>query len=145
MIPFGVLIVAFALFRIAGLILVPVLDGWQPALRAALVPMFFLTASAHWGKRRADLVRMVPPLFPAPELLVTLTGVLEIIGSIGLLVPATARAASFGLTVLLIAIFPANVYAARHGLAIQGRTAMPLPLRAALQVVFVAAVLAAGC
>jgi uncharacterized membrane protein len=143
-IPFVVLVVAFALFRIVGFTVLPVLDAWQPALRAALVPMFLLTASAHWGKNRVDLVRMVPPVFPAPESLVALTGILEIGGALGLLVPATVRLASFGLALLLLAIFPANVYAARHGLTIGGRPVTRLPLRAALQVVFIAAVLAAG-
>jgi uncharacterized membrane protein len=44
--------------------------------------MFLLTASAHWGKRRRDLIRMVPGVFPQPDLLVTLSGMLEIVGAI---------------------------------------------------------------
>jgi len=51
------------------------------ALRLALSGMFLLTASAHWGKRRPDLIRMVPSVFPRPDLLVTFTGVLEILGA----------------------------------------------------------------
>lgn len=109
------------------------------ALRFALAGMFFLTASAHGGKRRPDLVRMVPPGFPRPALLVTLTGILELLGAIGLLLPATARYAALGLAMLLIAIFPANVYAARQRFTIAGRPVEPLARRTVLQIVFLAA------
>jgi len=57
-----------------------------------LAGMFFLTASAHWGRRRADLIRMVPKNFPRPDFLVTLTGTCEILGAIGITIgdkPAT--------------------------------------------------------
>lgn len=75
--------------------------------------MFLLTASAHWGKRRLDLIRMVPPAFPRPASIVTITGYLEIAGSIGILIPVVSLAASIGLLFLLLAMFPANVLAAR--------------------------------
>jgi uncharacterized membrane protein len=116
--------------------------GWLSALRFALAVMFFFTASAHWGRRRADLIRMVPRAFPRPDLLVTTTGVLEIMGAIGLLVTPLAPYAAIGLTVLLVAIFPANVRAARADLTIGGRRATPLALRATIQIIFLAATLA---
>lgn len=56
--------------------------------------------------------RIVPPMFPRPKLLVLISGGAEILGGIGLLVPRTRRPAAFGLAVLLIAVFPANVYMA---------------------------------
>ena len=74
----------------------------------------------------------------------TTTGLLEILGAIGLLIPMTARAASICLALLLVAIFPANVRAARQNLTIGGRPPTPLPLRALLQVVFIAALGIAG-
>lgn len=87
---------------------------------------------------------MVPPSLPFPELLVTLTGVAEVAGAVGLVVPRTAPWAASGLALLLAAMFPANVHAARAGLEIAGAPVTPLPLRAVLQVVLVGAVLAAG-
>lgn len=119
-------------------VLLPLL-GWWDALRIALAAMFLLTASAHWGRRRGDLIRMVPPAVPRPDVMVTLTGILELAGALGLLVPAVAPWAATGLTLLLVAIFPANVRATREGLTIGGRPATPLVLRALIQVVFVAA------
>lgn len=143
MIPFLVLITLFAVLTGLGALRLPTAFGWPVALRLALAGMFFLTASAHWGKRRPDLVRMVPPAFPKPALLVTLTGILELLGAIGLLVPATARYAALGLALLLAVIFPANVYAARHQFTIAGRPVEPLARRAVLQIVFLAAAMAA--
>ena len=106
--------------------------------------MFLLTASAHWGASRPDLVRMVPPFFPRPGLIVGITGWLEILGAIGLLIPVTASWASACLAILLLAMFPANIRAARHGLTIGGRNATALPLRTLLQVIFIVALLTAG-
>jgi uncharacterized membrane protein len=144
MVPFLVLLVVFALCRASGWMGVAFFGEWQHCLRVALAAMFLLTASAHWGAKRADLVRMVPPVFSRPELWVTLTGVAEIAGALGLLFSATLKAASIGLTLLLVAIFPANVRAAREHLTIGGREVPGLAVRALLQAVFLGAVIAAG-
>ena len=142
MVPFGVLIVLFALLSIAGYFEVPVAFGWWTSLRLALAGMFLLTASAHWGRRRRDLIEMVPPYFSRPDLLVSVTGVLEVLGAIGLVIPALAPYAALGLAFMLIAIFPANVHAARKHLAIAGRPVEGLVIRASLQGVFLAAAIA---
>lgn len=143
MVPFFVLLASFVFFWGVGW-WVPWLAPWPVALRWALASMFMVTATAHWGSRRADLVQMVPDALPAPEVLVTLTGVLEIVGAIALLVPATAPAAGAGLAVLLIAMFPANVYAALNELTLSGAPVTPLLPRTLLQLVFIAACAAAS-
>lgn len=56
--------------------------------------------------------RIVPPMFPQPRLLVLISGGAEILGGVGLLIPRTRRPAAFGLAVLLVAVFPANIYMA---------------------------------
>jgi uncharacterized membrane protein len=142
MIPIIVLAVLFAALSLAGRLGLPFVWGWWTSLRVALAGMFLLTASAHWGKRRSDLVRMVPPVFPKPDLLVTITGVLEIVGALGLLHPYTARPAAAGLCLLLFCLFPANVRAANEKLTIGGRPVPPLLQRTAIQVMFVASTLA---
>ena len=113
--------------------------GWWSALRIALAVMFLLTASARWGKRRDDLIRMVPEALPRPGLLVTVTGICEILGAVGLLITRAAPVAALGLTLLLIAVFAANVRAARQAISIGGRPTTRLPARAIIQVVFLAA------
>jgi uncharacterized membrane protein len=104
--------------------------------------MFLLTASAHWGKRRSDLIRMIPPSFPRPDLLVTMTGVLEVLGAIGLIVPKIAPYAALGLALMLLAVFPANIHAARQRLTIAGRPVEALIPRTLLQIVFLMATIA---
>jgi uncharacterized membrane protein len=144
MLPFLVLMASTLVLRAFGAAGVPALQSWTICLRGALALMFLLTSSAHWGKRRPDLIRMVPAAFPRPDLIVTITGVLEILGALGLLFPATASAAAVCLAVLLIALFPANARAARQRLTIAGEPATPLLLRTLLQIVFIAALIAAG-
>ena len=138
MIPFVVLVTLFAVLSIVDYFL-PVSYGWWTSLRLALAGMFLLTASAHWGRRRADLIRMVPSAFARPDILVTVTGILEICGALGLLVPALAPYAALGLTLMLIAVFPANVNAARRELKIAGRQVESLVPRTLLQCVFLVA------
>ncbi|MEV0651122.1 DoxX family membrane protein [Phytomonospora sp. NPDC050363] len=145
MAPLIALIGGFAVLRVLGLAGVDALDGWQPAVRGGLALMFFMTGVAHFvGKLRADMIRMVPPRLPNPTLLVNVTGVLEILGAIGLLIPATARFAAIGLALLLVLMFPANVSAARRELDFGGRPATPLPRRTAEQVLYVAAAVLAA-
>lgn len=139
MIPFIVLTVMTLLLRSLGQAGLDVLASWDVSLRGGFAAMFLLTASAHWGRRRPDLIRMVPPAFPRPDLIVSATGVLEILGAAGLLIPGTARLSAACLAVLLLAMFPANIHAARHGLSIGGQSATALAPRTLLQIVFVSA------
>ena len=144
MTPFLVLLASTLVLRAIGAAGVVVIDSWIMCLRGGLAAMFLLTASAHWGKRRPDLIRMVPAAFPRPDLIITITGVLELLGAVGLVLPVAAGPASACLAVLLVAMFPANVRAARHNLTIGGKAATGLLLRTVLQVVFIAALIAAG-
>ncbi|MER7415365.1 DoxX family protein [Micromonospora peucetia] len=143
MAPLIALVTGTALARLAGLAGVGTLDGWHPALRVGLALMFVVTGVAHFAPPlRRDMIAMVPPTLPRPDLLVTATGVLELVGAAGLLVPATARWAAAGLALLMLAMFPANVSAARRGLTFGGRPATPLGRRTAEQVLFVGVALA---
>ncbi len=144
MIPFIILVGSTLLLRVIGIAGVDLLNSWPWCLRGGLALMFLFTASAHWGKQRVDLVAMVPSAFPRADLIVSATGVLEILGAVGLLIPATAPVAAACLAMLLISLFPANIRAAREGLPFGGRPATALPLRTLLQLVFIAAVLVAG-
>jgi uncharacterized membrane protein len=142
MAPFIVLVTLFAFLSLLGHFQIPVAFGWWTSLRLALAGMFLLTASAHWGKRRPDLIRMVPSSFPRPDLLVTVTGVLEFLGAIGLMLTKVAPHAALGLAIMLLAVFPANIHAARQRLTIAGRPVESLLPRMLLQIVFLAATIA---
>jgi uncharacterized membrane protein len=84
----------------------------------------------------------VPGIFPSAGAIVSVTGVLEILGALGLLIPFTTRAAALCLAILLIAMFPANVRATRERLTVLGRPATNLAIRGTMQLLFVGALLA---
>jgi uncharacterized membrane protein len=67
--------------------------------------------------------QVVPPVFPRPLALVYLSGVAEIALGLGVLIPRTRRLAAWGLVLLLVAIFPANVYMATHDVVLTGAPA----------------------
>ena len=83
---------------------------------------------------------MIPEPLPKSLRLIYLTGLLQIAGAIGLLVPALRRLAGVGLVAQLVAMFPANVHAARNGIPFRGRPPTPLAIRVPVQLVFIVAV-----
>ena len=52
---------------------------------------------------------IMPAVLPAHDALILISGLAEIAGGVGLLIPRTRRAAGLGLILLLVAVFPANV------------------------------------
>jgi len=81
---------------------------------AGLVPItiLFVTSGCLHLLWPQPYLRIMPPFLPWPKVLVEISGVAEIAGGIGLLLPKFRRAAAYGLVALLIAVFPANVYIA---------------------------------
>lgn len=138
MIVLVVLLVSLAGYRLAGAAGVAALDDWVVATRWALATMLVFTASAHFTRLRHDLVRMVPTWVPRPEAMVSFTGICELAGAVGLLVPRFRLAAGIALVVFFVLIFPANVKAARAGVGLGGGEATPLWLRGPMQLLFIA-------
>jgi uncharacterized membrane protein len=125
--------------RIVGWAGIDYVDNWLKAVAVGLAAMFVLTGVAHFAPPlRAALIAIVPPPLPAPGVLVTLTGMLELLGAVGLLIPATRVVASVCLLLLMLGMFPANIYAARMPNPPKSMTTN-LPLRAAEEVVYLAA------
>ena len=86
-----------------------------------LLAIFFIAAGALHFISPGPYLAIIPPFLPWPAALVLISGVAEIAGGSGLLWPRTRKIAALALIVLLIAVFPANIYAAIHGLQIGGR------------------------
>jgi uncharacterized membrane protein len=85
----------------------------QTSLRILAAVFFVVAGTFHFLK--PELYRqIIPPAFPAPQLLVIVSGIAEIAGGIGLLIRSLRRWAGWGLVALLIAVFPANFYMAEH-------------------------------
>jgi len=89
---------------------------------------------------QADFEAIVPDYLPAHALLVQISGACEIAGGLGLLVAPVRRAAAWGLVLLYLAVFPANVNMAIHHLSLGGTEVSPFALWARLpfQVLFIA-------
>ncbi len=81
---------------------------------------------------------IMPPYVPWPGQLVALSGIAEIVLGIALLIPQTSQFAAWGLILLLIAIFPANIHMATHPELYPTIPAIFLWLRLPLQGVLVA-------
>lgn len=85
-------------------------------------------------------VRIVPAALPAPLALVYLSGIAEIAGGIGILIPKLRRAAGWGLIALYVAVFPANINMALNHISL-GEDPVPtwaLWMRLPFQFVFIA-------
>jgi uncharacterized membrane protein len=80
--------------------------------------IFMVIAGANHFLTPEHYVAMMPPMLPSPRLLVDISGVAEILGGLGLILPATRRLAAWGLIALLIAVFPANLHMAIHHLPV---------------------------
>ena len=108
------------------------------ALSCGLALMFTVTGISHFTPLKQDLVRIIPAIFPYPAALVALTGVLELLAAIGLLIPKTRFWAASCLMLLLIVMFPANINAALEHLTLMGEVAPSLWTRLPEQLFYIA-------
>jgi len=104
-----------------------------------IIALFFVLAGLNHFRSPEVYLGMMPPGMPQPGLINVISGAAEALGGIGLLLPATRRAAAAGLVLLLVVVFPANVHVARMG-HMPGFNFSPLVLwlRLPCQAVFIA-------
>ena len=98
--------------------------------------VFGAAGTAHFVWPSA-FARIVPPSLPAPRTLVYVSGAAEVLGAVGVLVPGLRPYAGWGLILLLLAVFPANVHMALHPADFDQIPAWVLYLRLPLQFVFI--------
>ncbi|HEY9630316.1 MAG TPA: DoxX family protein [Coleofasciculaceae cyanobacterium] len=108
------------------------------AILRVVLAVFMVTAGVlHWVTPE-PFVKIVPSFLPAPLALVYISGVFEILGGVGLLLPWVNQAAAWGLIALFIAVFPANINMAVNRIHLDGIPDSPwllwgrLPLQAVL-------------
>lgn len=100
-----------------------------------LAATFVIAGIAHFTFLRPDFAQIIPPpIFPHKDAIVLFTGLLEILGGIGLLVPQMTRWTGIALILYLIAVFPANIYGARHHIPVLGKPHPPLRARLPFQI-----------
>jgi len=86
----------------------------KTTLSQRLLAAFFIGAGVnHFAIPRAYEQIVPPSMKGEASRLVKISGVAELAGGVGVLLPRTRRASGVGLIALLVAVFPANVYMAR--------------------------------
>ena len=92
--------------------------------RVILALLFIVASSMHFI---TDVeLKIIPPSLPLRREALYITGIFELLGGIGLLIPRFQRAAAWGLAALLVAIFPANLYHAVKKIQLGGILNSPL-------------------
>lgn len=130
--------------RLVGWLGIDYVDSWPKAVAVGLAAMFVMTGVAHFvPAMRRDMIAIVPPRLPAAGLLVTITGVLELVGAAGLLYPPTRVAAAVCLIALMLVMFPANIYASRMPNPPKSMTSR-LDVRTAEEIVYLGAAVVVG-
>jgi uncharacterized membrane protein len=81
--------------------------------RRLLAAFFIASGVNHFVMGRAYRQIVPPRLQDDAKRVVEVSGVAEVVGGVGVLLPRTRRSAGVGLIVLLAAVFPANLYMAR--------------------------------
>ena len=79
-----------------------------------LQSLFYVTSGINHFWHRSFYLRIMPDHYSYPDTLVQISGVAEILGGIGLLMPATRRAAAFGLSALLVVFLDVHQFMLRH-------------------------------
>ena len=133
-----ILVLSCLIFRGLGFAGISAFATWQACARDGLSLMLLFTGISHFTFMKEDFVRMMPSSIPLPRGMVYFTGICEIAGAVGLLLPEFRRAAAYALIAFFLAVLPANIHAARAGVTLRGKPATSLWLRVPMQVLFIA-------
>lgn len=135
---FIIIILLAALFQLAAGIGLNPLKKFRDNARVATGITFIFTGMSHFimpGK----FMEMMPPALPFPLALIYISGFFEILGGLGLMLPLTKRSAATGLILLLLAVFPANIFVAVNNVQLGGFMNYPVYqwLRLPMQLVLI--------
>lgn len=122
---FGILILIFALLYVPNVFGFSFLPGAKAKMRVALGASFVIVGVLHFVATDTFAL-IVPPFLPYKTEIVLLSGVFEILGGIALLTPRLQRLSAICLILLLIAVFPANIYMAICNVKVGGYMDLPV-------------------
>lgn len=104
-----------------------------------IMAVLYIFAGVYHFVKPEFYMKMMPPYVPAHKLMVDLSGIVEIMLGIGLFFAPMRPWAAIGIMLLLVAVFPANIYMLTEKLAKRKYRKMPvaflwvrLPLQVAL-------------
>ncbi|MEZ2446391.1 hypothetical protein AB6805_32010 [Chitinophaga sp. RCC_12] len=104
----GLCSIALLLLAIGYIFQIPLLQQLPADARISAAVMFLMIGITHLIKPR-KLTYMIEGMIPYPLFMVLFTGALEVLLGVGLLFPDTQYYAGWGLMILLVAMFPANI------------------------------------
>lgn len=116
---FVLILCATLVARLGGFLGVPEMKDWTSSMRWGMAAALVFFGVDHLLTPDRYLP-MIPSVLPYPAKIVFLTGLCELAGAIGLLVPWTRRLAGIMLTAYFVCVFPANIKNAIEGVIIEG-------------------------
>ena len=87
------------------------LDRLRLIARLVLVTIYAVIGALHLAGP-AKFLAIMPPVVPHPQAVIVFTGLCEVAGAIGLLIPRTRRLAGTMLAIYAVCVWPANIYQA---------------------------------
>lgn len=81
---------------------------FQPSFQRYLIAIAFVSTGLLHFLKTGFFLKIMPDYIPYHKAMVLISGVAEIFGGIGLIVPSMRRVSVYGL-LLLLAVFPANI------------------------------------
>jgi uncharacterized membrane protein len=108
MIFFALILTFFAFFHLPWVRRLPVLATIRDKAAYAIACGFLFAGASHFTSPDR-FIAMMPPFIPAHDAMVAVSGVAELAGAVGLIIPTTRRISAVALILLLLAILPANI------------------------------------
>jgi uncharacterized membrane protein len=109
----------------------------MPRLPLLIIALFFLVGGIGHFISAGFFIMAMPDYLPYHQELVLISGVFEVLGAIGLLVPKTRLLAGYGLIALILAVYPANINMALHPEKYHNISVFFLYLRLPMQLLFI--------
>ncbi|NEP63727.1 MAG: DoxX family membrane protein [Symploca sp. SIO2G7] len=96
-----------------------IIEDGRETLKGVLAVCMIVAGIFHFVTPQ-PFIKIVPNFLPYPAAIVYISGIIEILLGIGLLVPLTRQLSAWGLVALLIAVYPANLNMAFNHIHIDG-------------------------
>ncbi len=97
-------------------------DSKPKLILRILIAIFYLLAGIAHLRSPAGFLAITPDWVPFPEFVIAFTGIAEIAGAIGLMIPRLRYAAGIGLALYALCVWPANIHHAINNVAVDGQT-----------------------
>jgi uncharacterized membrane protein len=102
-----------------------------------LLGVFFILAGVNHFVHTSFYMNIMPPYLPLPLFLVYLSGFLEAAFGALVLIPRFTRIGAWGLIVVMIGVFPANIHMALRPYLYPTIKPLALWLRLPIQIIFI--------